>query len=110
CNGLGYGHIEKGQEGEEIPHGNLLENGLEAKDHQTPPTLVRVPGWTKPLQSVIDNFGIPSYRETNPLVFMILTFPLIYGLMFGDFGEGPLFFALVLCVLWLRSWMVMRFA
>src|SRR2546428_252958 len=102
CNGLVSVHIEKGQEGEEIPHGNLLENGLEAKDHQTPPTLVRVPGWTKPLQSVIDNFGIPSYHETNPLVFMILTFPLIYGLMFGDFGEGPLFLALGLFLLWLK--------
>jgi V/A-type H+-transporting ATPase subunit I len=101
CSGLVSVHVE-GQEGAEVPHGNSLENGLEAKDHQTPPTLVRVPGWTKPLQSVIDNFGIPSYHETNPLVFMILTFPLIYGLMFGDFGEGPLFLALGLFLLWLK--------
>jgi V/A-type H+-transporting ATPase subunit I len=101
CSGLASVHVE-GQEGAEVPHGNSLENGLEAKDHQTPPTLVRVPGWTKPLQSVIDNFGIPSYHETNPLVFMILTFPLIYGLMFGDFGEGPLFLALGLFLLWLK--------
>jgi len=102
CKGLVSVHVEKGQEGHEVSHGGSLENGLEPKEHQTPPTLVRVPGWTKPLQSVIDNFGIPSYNETNPLVFMIFTFPLIYGLMFGDFGEGPLFLALGLFLLWLK--------
>ncbi len=91
------------QDPREVSHGRSLENGLEAKEHQTPPTLVRVPGWSTPLQSVIDNFGIPSYNETNPLVFMILTFPLIYGLMFGDFGEGPLFLALGLFLLWLKK-------
>jgi len=102
CNGLVSVHVEKGQAGHEVSHGASLENGPEPKEHQTPPTLVRVPGWTKPLQSVIDNFGIPSYNETNPLVFMIFTFPLIYGLMFGDFGEGPLFLALGLFLLWLK--------
>src|SRR5438132_1305039 len=94
CGGLVSFHVEKGQEGEEVPHGNSAENGLEAKNHQTPPTLVRVPGWTKPLQSVIDNFGIPSYHETTTLVFMIITFPLLYGLMLVDFGDGPLFVVL----------------
>ncbi len=67
-----------------------------------PPTLVKVPSWTRPLQSVIDNFGIPSYAETNPLPFMIFTFPLIYGLMFGDFGEGLLFLLFGLFLLYLK--------
>src|SRR5256712_11634403 len=101
CNGLVSVHVEKGR-GPNVFHGESLENGVEAKEHEAPPTLVRVPGWTKPLQSVIDNFGIPSYHETNPLVFMILTFPLIYGLMFGDFGEGPIFLALGLFLLYLK--------
>jgi len=102
CNGLVSVHVENTRDGHSDPHGRSLENGLEAKVHQTPPTLVRVPGWSTPLQSVIDNFGIPSYHETNPLVFMIFTFPLIYGLMFGDFGEGPIFLALGLFLLWLK--------
>jgi len=102
CNGLVSVHVEKGEAAQEVSHVESLENGLEAKERQAPPTLVRVPGWTKPLQSVIDNFGIPSYHETNPLVFMILTFPLIYGLMFGDFGEGPIFLAIGLFLLYLK--------
>jgi len=73
-----------------------------AKDTQ-PPTLVRTPGWTRPLQSIVDNFGIPSYSETNPTPFMILTFPLIYGLMFGDIGEGLLFLAFGFFLLYVKQ-------
>jgi V/A-type H+/Na+-transporting ATPase subunit I len=77
------------------------EEPAPAKDAQ-PPTLVKSPGWTRPLQSIVDNFGIPSYSETNPTPFMILTFPLIYGLMFGDIGEGLLFLAFGFFLLYLK--------
>jgi V/A-type H+-transporting ATPase subunit I len=85
--------------------GNRTHHSVEepesAKD-PTPPTLVKTPGWTRPLQSIVDNFGIPSYSETNPTPFMILTFPLIYGLMFGDIGEGLLFLAFGFFLLYLK--------
>jgi V/A-type H+/Na+-transporting ATPase subunit I len=84
-------------------HIEYPENGLEVQEEDQPPTLVSSPNWTKPLQSLIDSFGIPSYDETNPLVFMILTFPLMYGLMFGDFGEGPLMLLLGLVLLRLKK-------
>ena len=78
------------------------DDEAQANGKVDPPTLVKIPGWTQPLQSIIDNFGIPSYGETNPLPFMILTFPLIYGLMFGDIGEGLLFLAFGLFLLNLK--------
>jgi len=77
------------------------EEPASARDPQ-PPTLVKTPGWTRPLQSIVDNFGIPSYSETNPTPFMILTFPLIYGLMFGDIGEGLLFLAFGFFLLYVK--------
>lgn len=58
---------------------------------EAPPSLVEIPSWLKPLQSIVNNFGAPSYHEMNPLPFMILTYPIIYGLMFGDVGLGILF-------------------
>jgi len=58
---------------------------------EPPPTLIDAPAFFKPLQSVINNFGTPSYHELNPLPFMIITYPIIYGLMFGDVGQGLLF-------------------
>jgi len=93
--------------GEEKPvndsHRENSKNSLEAQERENPPTLVSSPNWTKPLQSLIDSFGIPSYDETNPLLFMIFTFPLMYGLMFGDFGEGPLMLLLGLGLLRLKK-------
>ncbi len=97
CNGLASMYIE--DKPVKSSHGSSEE-----PSSTTPaePTSLSIPGWTRPLQGIIDNFGIPSYGETNPLPFMILTFPLIYGLMFGDIGEGLLFVALGLYLLYLK--------
>jgi len=83
------------------PMKHSAEEAASVKDPE-PPTLVKTPGWTRPLQSIVDNFGIPSYSETNPTPFMILTFPLIYGLMFGDIGEGLLFLAFGFFLLYVK--------
>ncbi len=79
-----------------------LEPLSEANGPDGPPTLVRVPGWAKPLQSIINNFGIPSYNEMNPLPIMLISYPLIFGLMFGDIGQGPLFIVIGLVFLRLK--------
>ncbi len=91
CGGLVSIHIEG--EADAKTHSSTEQH--ESRDSvgktKSPPTLVRAPGWAMPLQSIINNFGIPSYNELNPLPFMIISYPLIYGLMFGDLGQGPLF-------------------
>src|SRR3989475_8043306 len=88
--------------GEKKNRNQSTEESAHAKDYE-PPSLVKTPGWTRPLQSIVDNFGIPSYSETNPTPFMILTLPLIYGLMFGDIGEGLLFLAFRFFLLYVKS-------
>lgn len=32
------------------------------------------------------------YKEINPAVFAIVTFPFLFGVMFGDIGHGGLLF------------------
>jgi V-type H+-transporting ATPase subunit a len=41
------------------------------------------------------------YKEINPAVFAIVTFPFLFGVMFGDVGHGFLLmlFGLILCIL-----------
>lgn len=44
----------------------------------------------------MNTYGIPRYKEINPGFFTIITFPFLFGVMFGDILHGGilLFFAL----------------
>jgi len=38
----------------------------------------------------VDTYGVPSYKEINPAIFTQVTFPFLFGVMFGDIGHGLL--------------------
>ncbi|MBI3150959.1 MAG: hypothetical protein HYZ21_02395 [Chloroflexi bacterium] len=44
--------------------------------------------WLKPIQELVTTFGRPSYGELDPTLLIALTFPILYGAMFGDLGQG----------------------
>ena len=41
-------------------------------------------------QKIVNTYGIPRYQEINPGIFYIITFPFLFGIMFGDIGHGLL--------------------
>ncbi|MHA1699051.1 MAG: V-type ATPase 116kDa subunit family protein, partial [Promethearchaeota archaeon] len=53
-----------------------------------PPTLLNIPKPIKPYQTLLKLYGVPNYHEASPLIFIFITFPLLFGLMFGDLGQG----------------------
>ncbi len=57
---------------------------------EEPPTYVDVPRWLKPFHMITEMYGTPSPKEVVPTIFMAITFPLIYGLMFPDAGQALL--------------------
>jgi V-type H+-transporting ATPase subunit a len=49
-----------------------------------------------PWQNLIDSYGVNTYREVNPAVFTIATFPFLFAVMFGDAGHGCIMLAFAL--------------
>ena len=53
-----------------------------------PPTLILTNEFTAIPQLIVDTYGIPRYKEINPGYFTIITFPFLFGVMFGDIGHS----------------------
>jgi len=59
----------------------------------TPPTFFDHNCITGGFQMIVDTYGIPEYKEANPALFTIVTFPFLFGVMFGDVMHGGMLFA-----------------
>ena len=42
-------------------------------------------------QSIVELYGLPSSKEVDPTIFLIFTFSIFFGIMFGDAGHGLIF-------------------
>ncbi|KAL4510304.1 hypothetical protein ABPG72_008194 [Tetrahymena utriculariae] len=56
------------------------------------PTKIEKNSFLDVFQEIINTYGVPRYREINPGFFSIVTFPFLFGVMFGDIGHGILLF------------------
>ena len=60
----------------------------EERDLSKTPIVMERAGFQQGFQKLVTTYGMPEYNELNPTLLMMLTFPVIFGAMFGDVGHG----------------------
>lgn len=69
--------------------GSLVPSILQVvQTRDSPPTYFKTTALTRPFQDIVESYGVARYREVNPAVFTVITFPFLFAVMFGDFGHG----------------------
>lgn len=54
----------------------------------TPPTKLKNGWFTRPFAMFVEMYGMPNYEDIDPTPFVALTYTLLFGVMFGDLGQG----------------------
>ncbi len=57
-----------------------------------PPTKLKNGFFSRPFSMLVEMYGLPAYNGINPTGFFALTYTLLFGLMFGDLGQGAVLF------------------
>lgn len=58
------------------------------------PTKLKNNWFSRPFSMFVEMYGLPSYTDIDPTPFVALTYSLLFGIMFGDLGQG-----LLLCLI-----------
>jgi V/A-type H+-transporting ATPase subunit I len=74
---------------------------LDSAEQHIPPTKLKNHWWAKPFEFFVTMYGLPAYGETDITAFVAITYTVLFGIMFGDVGQG-----LVLAVV---SWFLWRY-
>jgi len=85
--------VEKGTlqtEGEgDFKEGEEEREEVEKEDiTKSTPTKFEHNKLVRPFEELTKMYGVPSYSEIDPTPFLFFTFPLLFGIMFGDIGHG----------------------
>ena len=54
------------------------------------PSSLRYPNWLGPFAELVRNYGIPCYGDLDPTLLFAASFVIMFGMMFGDVGQGLL--------------------
>lgn len=65
----------------------VFENAETQMEH-SPPIQLKNPKPFRPFEFFVEMFGLPAYNEVDPTIFVGITYMLLFGIMFGDVGQG----------------------
>ena len=61
---------------------------------ETPPVLLKNNFWGRLFQPFTEMYGLPAYNEFDPTFLMAVTYSILFGIMYGDVGQGLVLIAL----------------
>ena len=70
----------------------IVKDASELDKKIIPPTQLKNNCIFKPFETIVKLYGLPSYYEIDPTPFLGITFMLMFGIMFGDIGQGLVYF------------------
>ena len=85
-----------------IPNVDCIVEPTKEAGNIAPPTRIVNSRLFRPFEMFLGMYGLPDYNEIDPTPFMALTYTLMFGIMFGDLGQGAVIFAVGL-LLWLKK-------
>lgn len=90
-----YGFIDQAdleQIQEDFSYAELVVQD-EGISHQfRPPTKLKNIWLFKPFELFVDMYSLPDYFDIDPTPFVAITYCLLFGIMFGDLGQGLILF------------------
>ena len=68
-----------------------IEYSVEKADNEikhSPPVKLKNNKFSRPFEMFVDMYGLPSYNEIDPTVLVSIVYTVLFGIMFGDVGQG----------------------
>lgn len=75
---------------ESVQDVTVKEKPLDSEPNSSPPVMLRNCWLFRPFEMFVKMYGLPNYNCFDPTPYVAVTFMLIFGIMFGDVGQGLL--------------------